>query len=43
MSEYTDIKNNTYMITNTVLLTEEEREHAENEIVEELYKIFARK
>lgn len=43
MSEYTDIKNNTYMITNTVLLTGEEKEQAENEIVEELYKIFARK
>ncbi len=43
MSEYTDIKNNTYKITNTVLLTGEEKEQAENEIVEELYKIFARK
>ncbi len=43
MSEYTDTKNNTYKITNTVLLTEEEKEQAENEIVEELYKIFTRK
>ena len=43
MSEYTDAKNKTYKITNTVLLTAEEKEQAENEIVEELYKIFTRK
>ena len=43
MSEYTDKKNNTYKITNTVLLTEEEKEKAENEIVEELYMIFTKK
>lgn len=43
MSEYTDAKNNTYKITNTVLLTAKEKEQAENEIVEELYKIFTRK
>lgn len=43
MSEYTDSKNNTYKITNTVRLTEEEKEQAENEIVEELYKIFSSK
>lgn len=43
MSEYTDAKNNTYTITNTVLLTAEEKEQTENEIVEELYKIFTRK
>lgn len=43
MSEYTDTKNNTYKITNTVLLTEEEKEKAENEIVEELYMIFTKK
>lgn len=43
MSEYTDAKNNTYTITNIVLLTAEEKEQAENEIVEELYKIFTRK
>ena len=43
MSEYTDAKNNTYKITNTVLLTAEEKEQTENEIVEELYKIFTRK
>ena len=40
MCEYTDIKNNTYIITNTLLLSEEEKEQAEKEIVEELYKIF---
>ena len=43
MSEYTDAKNNTYKITNTVPLTQEEKEQAENEIVEELYKIFSQK
>lgn len=43
MSEYTDEKNNTYKITNTVHLTPEEKEQAENEIVEELYKIFTQK
>ena len=43
MSEYTDAKNNTYTIINTVLLTAEEKEQAENEIVEELHKIFSRK
>lgn len=43
MSEYTDSKNNTYKITNTVRLTEEEKEQTENEIVEELYKIFLNK
>ena len=43
MSEYTDANNNTYKITNTVLLTAEEKEKAENEIVEELYRIFTGK
>lgn len=40
MFEYTDTKNNTYSITNILLLSEEEKEQAEKEIVEELYKIF---
>lgn len=43
MIEYTDEKNNTYNIKNTVLLTAEEKEQAENEIVEALYKIFTQK
>ena len=43
MSEYTDIKNNTYKISHQIRLTDEEREKAENEIVEELYKIFTSK
>ena len=43
MSEYTDTNNNTHKITNTVLLTSEEKEQAEDEIVEELYKIFTGK
>lgn len=43
MSEYTDAKNNTYKITNTVLLSGENREETKNKIVEDLYKIFTRK
>lgn len=43
MSEYTDIKNNTYKITHTILPSVEDKEQQENDIVEELYKIFARK
>lgn len=43
MSEYTDAKNHTYKITNTVLLTAEGKKQAENEIVEALYKIFTHK
>lgn len=43
MSEYTDIKGDVHQITNTVLLTDEEREHLENEIVAQLYEIFTRK
>lgn len=41
--EYKDERNNTHKIINTVLLTSEEKEQAENEIVEELYKIFTSK
>lgn len=43
MSEYTDEKGNTMQITNTVVLTEEEKECLENEIIEQLYKIFTHK
>lgn len=43
MSEYKDKKGNTYTITNTVLLPPEEKERIENEIVEELYRIFTQK
>lgn len=42
MTEYTDIKNNTYKITHTVILSDD-KEHTENKIVEALYKIFMNK
>lgn len=43
MAEYTDVSGKTYEVTNTVLLTSEEKEQAENEIVDALYEIFTRK
>lgn len=43
MTEYTDVMGNTHQITNTVLLTEEEKKRLETEIVEELYQIFMRR
>ena len=43
MSEYTDINNNTYQITHTVISSDEDKEQAENRIVEELYKVFTGK
>ena len=43
MEEYIDIRGNTHEITNTVLLTDDERERIENEIAEQLYQIFMRK
>ena len=42
MSEYTDVNGNTHEITNSTL-TAEEREQAEDEIVEQLFQIFTRK
>ena len=42
MSEYTDLKGNTHEIISRIL-TAEEKEQAENEIVEQLYEIFTRK
>ena len=42
MSEYTDLKGNIHEITNTVL-TSDDKERIENEIVEQLYEIFTRK
>lgn len=41
MSEYYDIKNNYHAIIHRILTTDEDREEAEREIVEELYRIFA--
>ena len=43
MSEYTDIKNNTYKIIEQSRVPSEEKAHVQNEIVEELYNIFTRK
>ena len=42
MSEYTDLKGNIHEITNTVL-TSEDKERMENEVVEQLYEIFSGK
>ena len=43
MQEYTDIKGVSHKITNTELLTDDEKELIENEIVEQLYEIFTNK
>lgn len=43
MSEYKDIKNNTYKITHTILASVEDKEQTKKDIVEELYKIFTHK
>ena len=43
MEEYIDVKGNTHEVTNTVLLTDDDRERIENEIVEQLYEIFMHK
>ncbi len=43
MSEYTDMHNNTYKITETILVPEEKREMVQEEVTEELYDIFMRK
>jgi len=41
MSEYTDIKNNTFPIIHTSRIDDTEREEVQLKIVEELYAIFA--
>lgn len=43
MSEYTDVKNNTYKVEQKCILSEDERKRAEEEIIEELYRIFTKK
>lgn len=40
MTEYTDIMGNIHEVTNTVLLTEEEKKSLESKVVEELYEVF---
>ena len=42
MSEYKDIKNNVYPITQTSRISESDREEIQSKIVEELYTIFKR-
>ncbi len=43
MSEYTDIKQHTYTVLQTVLVTKEEKKEREKEILEALYRIFLKK
>lgn len=44
MSEYTDIRNNTYKITQqSIILSDKERENAMDDIVEALYNILISK
>ena len=43
MSEYKDLKNNTYRVTQSVLSEEERKIYTEEEILMELWKIFSAK
>ena len=43
MSEYKDLKNNTYSITQRILSGEERKIYTEEEILMELFKIFSAK
>ena len=43
MSEYKDLKNNTYMVTQRVPGAEERKIYTEEEILAELWKIFSAK
>ena len=43
MSEYKDLKNNTYSVTQRVLSGEERKIYTEEEILTELFKIFSSK
>nr|QGT51068.1 hypothetical protein Firmicute1046_1440 [uncultured Firmicutes bacterium] len=40
MSEYKDLRNNTYKINQSVLLDDSQTEQRREEIIEELYRIF---
>ena len=42
MSEYKDLKNNAHEIRQMCVIEESEKEKIEDEIVEELYKIFTK-
>ena len=43
MSEYTDIRNNTYKIHQRSLVNTSQSEQQKQEIIEELYRIFDKK
>ena len=43
MSEYKDLKNNTYRVTQRVSSSEETKIYTEEEILTELWKIFSAK
>lgn len=43
MSEYTDLKNNTYKISQSSIANSSENEKHREEIIEELYRIFDKK
>ena len=43
MSTYTDVNNNTYRIIEYSLVSDEEQAQVREEVIEELYNIFARK
>ena len=43
MSEYTDIRNNTYQIHQRSLVNTSQAEQQQQEIIEELYRIFDKK
>ena len=43
MSEYTDIRNNTYQIHQRSLVNTSKAEQQKQEIIEELYRIFDKK
>lgn len=43
MSEYKDLKNKTYLVTQRILSMEERKIYTEEEILTELFKIFTSK
>lgn len=43
MSEYTDIRNNTYQVNHRSLVSTSQAEQQKQEIIEELYRIFDKK
>jgi hypothetical protein len=43
MTEYKDLKNNTYHVTQSILSVEERKIYTEEEILMELFKIFSDK